>query len=181
MPGRKRSGAQVTGTGAPSFSKLQLRVPMSKNDTSIGLAPRRTPQTRLILSLVALILLALPIGIVWRDWQRWAAAPAVTGTVVRISPEGPFPDVVTVEYQDQANHSHQVDISTNYATARKVGDPVDLFYLPDAPERAMTRIQQRDEGWSVSPYLLFGSLALSTFFLYFAFPEYLTLKKRRNF
>lgn len=143
--------------------------------------PRRKPLTRLILSLVALVLIAAPVGIVWRDLKRWAAAPAVTGKVVRVLPEGPFPDVVTVEYQDQANHTHQVDISTNYATARKVGDTVDLFYLPDAPERAMTRIQQRDEGWSVSPYLLFGSLGAATFFLYFAFPEYLSLKRRKRF
>jgi hypothetical protein len=141
---------------------------------------RRKPQTRFALSLAALILIALPIAIVWRDLNRWDSAVAVTGKVVRITPEGPFPDIVTVQYHDQASQPHQVDIPTTYATARKVGDPVDLHYLPDAPAKAMTRIQQRDEGWSVSPKLLLASLAAATFALYFAFPEYLTLRKGRN-
>lgn len=142
--------------------------------------PRRKPMTRLVLSLVALALIAVPAVIVWKDIKRWSNAQPVTGSVVRVSPEGPFPDVLTVEYQDLASQKHQVETPAVYATARKVGDSVDLFYLHSAPSKAMTRIQQRDEGWSVPVYYLFGSLAAATFFLYFAFPEYLTLKKRRT-
>jgi hypothetical protein len=58
--------------------------------------PRRKPQTRLILSLIALILIALPIAIVWRDLNHWDSAVSVTGKVVRITPEGPFLDTVTI-------------------------------------------------------------------------------------
>ena len=143
-----------------------------------GPRPLRKPSTRLVLSLAALALVAFPCWIVWKDLKQWDKALPASGKVVRTSPEGPFPDVLTIAYQDQSSQPHQVDIPTPYTTVRQVGDQVDLEYLPDAPSKAMTRIQRRDEGWSVSPYLLFGCLGAATLFLHFAFPEYISLRKK---
>lgn len=135
--------------------------------------------TRVVLCAAAIALVAVPIGVVVTDIHSWQNANAVTGKVIQTLPPGPFPDFVIVEYVSADGETRKTKISTNYATAREVGEEVELLYRSDKPGHAMTRIQSRDEGLSVSPYLLFGSFALATFLLAWAFPEWISLKKRR--
>jgi hypothetical protein len=99
---------------------------------------------------------------------------------VSTKPEGPFPDEIIVEYSIPESGKHSVTIPSTYTTAREIEQEVELLYLAERPERAMTRIQIRDEGWSVSPYLLFGSVGLATFFLHLAFPNHIRFGSRRR-
>lgn len=131
--------------------------------------PRRKPISRLMIAVGLFVLLALPCGLVAVDLMRPKETLSVTGKVVKITPEGPFPDVVTVEYQDHASSTHRVAIPTTYTTARVVGDVVDLDYPPKAPANAMTRAQLSDEGWSVSAYVLFECIAVALFFIFLEF------------
>jgi hypothetical protein len=85
-----------------------------------------------------------------------------------------------VQYEDTSGTTHTVTLGFAYTTARAKGETVDLLYRPEAPQRAMTRIKIADDGWSVHPYVLFGSVLLATFSLVTAFPEYIRLNSRRR-
>lgn len=134
-----------------------------------------------VFSLLAIVFLVTPITIVYRDLTAWKDAKEVVGRVVGSRPEGPFPDELTVEYTlTESEDTYQVTIPIGYTSAREIGQEVELDYLPDHPERAMTRIQTRDEGFSISPYFLFGSIGLATFCLHIAFPNHIRLNSRRR-
>jgi hypothetical protein len=143
-----------------------------------GDRPRRKPIPRLIFALGLFVLLALPCGMVAVDLMRPKETLSVAGKVIRTSPEGPFPEVVTVEYQDHASRTHQVEIPTSYTTARVVGDAVDLDYPPDSPANAMTRAQLSDEGWSVTAYVLFECIAVVLFFILLVFSGQLSRENK---
>lgn len=131
-------------------------------------------------TLLSIGFFCLPAAIVYRDLTAWKESRSVVGQVVATKPEGPFPDEIVVEYTVPDSGTHQVTISSTYTTARDITQEVELQYLPDQPDRAMTRIQIRDEGWSISPYLLFGSIALATFLLHLAFPNHIGFQRRRS-
>ncbi len=155
----------------------------SKRDSTH--APSQTPdasQSRYLLGTVWALLsvgfFCLPAAIVYRDLTAWKESRAVVGKVVATKPEGPFADEIVVEYTVPDSGTHQVTIPSTYTTAREITQEVELEYRPDQPERAMTRIQIRDEGWSISPYLLFGSIALATILLHMAFPNHIAIRRR---
>ncbi len=137
--------------------------------------------TQAFLVLLAIGFLAVPLVIVYRDLTAWKGSLPVVGIVVETKSEGPFVEEVVVQYTFQGSTgSHRVAIPATYTTVREVGQEVELLYLPDEPHRAMTRIQIRDEGWSLSPYYLFGSIGLSTLFLHLAFPNHIRLNSRKR-
>lgn len=140
---------------------------------------RTSGATRMIAALMAVLFVAVPGWLIYRDITAWRNSIETIGTVIETRPPGPFPDELVVQYLTQDQKSRQVVLSTNYATAREVGETVDLLYRPERPDQAMTRVQTRDEGWSISPYLLFGSFAAATFCLAWAFPESIRLRSRR--
>lgn len=142
--------------------------------------PNKKFWKRVAFSLLAIGFVVFPAVVVYRDVTAWQKAIAVKGTVVETRPAGPFPDEIDVRYEVAGGASHTVTLGSAYTTARAKGDQVDLLYRPEAPERAMTRIKIRDDGWSVHPYVLFGSVLLATFCLVTAFPEYIRLNKRRR-
>jgi hypothetical protein len=152
---------------APSSQTAKRSTSSYKNPSVL----RRT-----VFSLLTILFLAMPAGIVYHDITAWKNSKDVVGRVVSTKPEGPFPDEIIVEYSIPESGKHSVTIPSTYTTAREIGQEVELLYLDEQPERAMTRIQIRDEGWSVSPYLLFGSVGLATFFLHLAFPNHIRFK-----
>lgn len=144
---------------------------------------KRTQSTLrvVVFSLLAIVFFVTPIVIVYRDLTAWKDAKEVVGRVISVRPEGPFPDELVVEYLlPNADRIYQVTIPIGYTSARDVGQEVELDYLPDHPERAMTRIQTRDIGLSISPYYLFGSIGLATFCLSIAFPNHIRLNSRKR-
>ena len=148
-----------------------------------GAAKRPRSSKRVLQSLFALlafIFLVVPGYIVYQDLTAWKQAITVFGVVVETKPEGPFPDEIVVEYSVANSVQHRVSIRDTYTTARDIGDEVELIYLPNRPERAMTQIQARDDIWSISPYYLFGSVGLATLFLHLAFPNHIRMNSRRR-
>lgn len=165
---------QVDPEPFPSIPRLE---PLPKQAPK---PPKKKFWRRVIFSLLAIGLIAFPAIVVYSDITAWKKAIAVTGTVVDTRPAGPFPDEIDVQYEDVNGISHTVTLGFAYTTARAKDEKVDLLYRPEAPQRAMTRIKIADEGWSVHPYLLFGSVLLATISLVIAFPEYIRLNKRRR-
>ena len=152
-------------------------APSSKNYKS---KPQRKRSwiLRSALTLLAVIFLAIPGWIVYRDLTAWQKSIAVTGKVVETKPAGPFPEEIMVQYSIPNAGEHIVSIPSTYTSAWEIEAEVELLYLPNRPDRAMSRLQARDEGFSVSPYFLFGSLGLATFFLSMAFPNHIRLRSR---
>jgi hypothetical protein len=140
----------------------------------------RSKAIQAILALLAVVFVVLPAVVVYRDIKAWSHAKSVVGVVTDTIPDGPFPDEVVIAYSVPDSGEHHVKMKTSYTTAREVGDEVELEYLPDQPQRAMTRILVRDEGLSVSPWYLFGSIALAMFCLVAAFPNHIRLNSRRQ-
>ena len=148
--------------------------------TPTGLSSKT--KRRIIFSSLAILFLVAPALVVAFDLRAWQSATAVKGQVVAIRPEGPFPEELDVEYQLPNESPRQVTIRFNYASARKVGDEVELLVRADWPKHPLTRIQIPEIGWSVNVYLLFGSVLLSTFCLSWAFPEYIRVRQgKRSF
>ena len=134
---------------------------------------------RLLLSLAAVALIVFPAVTVYRDIQGWKQSQATTGRVVETRPEGPFPDELVVEYTvGNEERPRQVVIPDTYTTARQVGDEMELLYRAEHPEKAMTRIQIRDDGLTIPPQILFGCVAAASFCLVAAFPQHLRLGRR---
>ncbi len=123
---------------------------------------------RLVVMGLALVMLILPVGIVYRDFTAWSNSKSVMGRVVSMTPEGPFPDELVVEYSVTEADTHRVTIPVTYASVRDLEEEVLLYYLPEQPHLAMTPSQMRDEGLSASPLILLGSMGLGFCFLYAA-------------
>lgn len=138
---------------------------------------------RIVFTLLAVTFLVVPALILYRDLTAWNDALTVTGRVVATkperTPENPFIDEVVVAYSIPNSGEHRIDIPSAYTTAFEVDQEVELVYLPNQPGRAMTRLQSKDEGLTVSPYLLFISIAISTLMLHLAFPEQIRFGSRR--
>lgn len=159
------------------FPSIPRNAPLPKQAPN---PPKSKLRRRVIFSLLAVGFIAFPALVAYSDITAWQNAIAVTGTVIDTRPEGPFPDELDVQYEVAGGPSRTVTLGFAYTTARAKGDKVDLLYRPEIPQRAMTRIQIPDDGWSVHPYALFGSVMLATFCLVAAFPEYIRLHRRRR-
>ncbi len=153
----------------------------SKSRTASG-SPFRIVR-RIVFTLLAVTFFVIPALLLYRDLTAWNNALTVTGRVVATkperTPENPFIDEVVVAYIIPDSSEYRVDIPSAYTTAFEVDQEVELVYLPKQPGRAMTRLQSRDEGLTVSPYLLLISVAISTLMLHLAFPEQIRFGSRR--
>ncbi len=89
--------------------------------------------------------------------QQWNAAPVVEAEVIAIDPPPPetFPERYTVAYLDTTGKRQEavLDRWEIYAFP-KVGDKVEIRYLPEAPDKPMGPAKVQDAG--VSKYLPWG-------------------------
>ncbi len=84
------------------------------------------------------------------DYRSWQNATPVTGEVIGLKPDGPFPDELVVQYLMPNEQFGQATIPTQYASARAMGEPVGLVYREQDPSFAMTKLQSRDHFSSLS-------------------------------
>ena len=99
-------------------------------------------------------------------------ATPVIGKVVALSPEGPFPDILTVEYSMPDDRLGSVDVPFQYTTARNLGQEVELVYRKQEPGLAMTRLQSRDFAVSISLSWLSYLIPLLGLEIYLLFPHF---------
>lgn len=78
---------------------------------------------------------------------RWDQAPVVQGTIVDVQPPPPepFPEKYTVEYLDDAQHTHRIvwGLADLYVP-KALGETVDVRYLPEAPDQPQSPGRYRD-------------------------------------
>ena len=88
--------------------------------------------------------------LVWQaiDYQRrWNAAPVVQGDVMDVQPPppDPFPTEYTIAYRDQAGTAHQVVLKrADVYLAPKVGENVEIRFLPESPDQPLGPARYRD-------------------------------------
>lgn len=111
---------------------------------------------------VATLALVAGIGmLIWqgfRDQQRWHAAPVVEGTCTAVEESAARGglDVYVIEYRDGADvrHTARWTLADLYVPL-EVGDPVEVRYLPEAPDRPLGPFALRTVGFfQYVPYVL---------------------------
>lgn len=112
------------------------------------------------------------------DYRSWQNATPVTGEVVALTPDGPFPDELVVKYMMPDEQFGQVSIPTQYATARAIGEQVELVYREHDPSFAMTQLQSRDHFSSLSMNWLIYLIPLLGLEISMLFPHF---NRRRRY
>jgi hypothetical protein len=144
----EESPRQGLGSLTPSQRELSKRKDLPLH--LIRTLSEIDPTTSRIQSLLLLTVFAAMGMTVWqgiRYQAKWNAAPVVEGNVIDVKPPppDPFPDEYTVEYHDQTGKAHQVLLKRPdvYVTP-KVGEKIEIRYLPETPDRALGPARYRD-------------------------------------
>jgi hypothetical protein len=144
---RLREPGDIPGPSYGSLTPEQRRVAGRPDLTShlIGSpaptaarsTPSRTSRFQILAGLALLLSMAI---VVWQgiDYQRrWDNALAVDAVVIGVSPPppDPFPDFFTIGYQDQQGQRHEAIMHhSEIFSLSKIGDKVQIQYLPEAPD-----------------------------------------------
>lgn len=132
----------------------------------------QSPATGPLPKLLTLALFAALGLLAWRavEYQRrWNATPIVAGEVIAVQPPPPepFPEKFTIAYRDLAGQDHQVVLkSTELYGLHKLGDKVELRFLPEAPDRPLGPAQVRDAGidkcmpWGIGIFMAYIALQI---------------------
>lgn len=129
---------------------------------------------RALLGLATLVTAAVLAWVIYTmvtDFQSWLEATPVTGRVVALKPEGPFPDEIVVEYSLPDEQQGLATIPCQYTTARKLDQEVEVVYRSSNPAVAMTRLQARDHFSSLSMNWLIYTIPLFSLQLLWLFPS----------
>jgi hypothetical protein len=100
--------------------------------------------------------IAAVIGLCAYTQYRWQNSTSVEGTLVaKLPPGADFPDEYVYEYTTSDDVKRTVNIGFQYANVRNIGEKMELRYLAEAPERAITVSQSHDEGFFEYIWYLF--------------------------
>ncbi len=94
---------------------------------------------------------------------RWNAATVVEGDVIDVKPPPPepFPDEYTIDYRDQQGNPHQVIFKRNDVyVAPKIGEKIEIRYLPEAPDKPIGPARYRDAAFDKYMPLGIGLMAV---------------------
>lgn len=83
--------------------------------------------------------------------QRWNTAVVVESEVVAVDPPppDPFPEIVTAAYVDQQGTRREVQLRRmDYYAIVKLGDKIELRYLPEAPDQPLGPAKVGDVGFN---------------------------------
>ncbi len=97
--------------------------------------------------------------------RSWDAVPDVPAVVAAVDPPPPafFPDKITVTFTDSAGAERRQNLDhTQFLTTPKLGDEVNVKFLPDSPEMVLGPVGYRDVGFNTAfPYGM-GLLAIGS-------------------
>ncbi len=82
--------------------------------------------------------------------KKWNEAPDVVAIVIALKPPPPepFPDEVTVSYTDTSGNEHQFVLGrTDYYGIAKIGDEINIRFLPELPEKPLGPSRFREVGF----------------------------------
>jgi len=151
---RKPEDAPQRGVGSLTASQREILARDDLSDYLAGSSTIAAPRRGSCLQSLLTLMLFVSLGVIgWRafDYQkRWHQSPTVEGEVIAVEPPPPepFPDKYTIAYQDLNGGNHQVVWKSNKVYGiHKVGDKMELRYLPEAPERPVAPPDVSDEAF----------------------------------
>jgi hypothetical protein len=160
--------SQSPQTGHGPWTKEQQRLSEVRELPAASTAPTaRNLQSISIFNVLIHVALVTAIGtLVW--WavqlqQRWDAAIEVPATVVALDPPppNPLPDKVTVSFKDAGGNEQRHTLGfMQFMTTPKMGDEVNVKFLPESPKQVLGPVAFRDVGFETAlPYGI-GILAI---------------------
>ena len=155
------SQSPLTGTG--TWTKEQQRLSEVREIPPASMAPTISKHHRsrkTILSVMIHLALAASMGmLVWwavRLQRQWDAAIEVPAVVVALDPPppNPLPNDITLSFNDSNGIEHRQTLGyMQFAMAPKLGDEINVRYLPGAPDKVLGPVAFRDVGFSSAfPY-----------------------------
>ncbi len=82
----------------------------------------------------------------YSNWQAWNNAIPVKGLVTQVLPEeAMFKEFIVAEYDVPGSGKKTTTIQWTFAPGSEVGKEIELVYLPNNPDKAMTIVQAKDE------------------------------------
>jgi hypothetical protein len=146
---RKPEDSPRRGDGPLTASQRELSA--RKDLPTYLIRPRRAAPEAAWLQTVLVLALFGGLGLlIWQaiNYQlRWNAAPVVQGDVVDVQPPppDPFPTDYTISYRDQSGAAHQVVLKrADVYVTPKVGETVEIRFLPESPDRPLGPARYRD-------------------------------------
>ena len=153
--------SQSPRTGNGTWTKEQQRLSEVREIPAASMAATiRKRSRKTTLSLIIHLALAASIGIlVWWASQlqrRWDGAIEVSAVVVALDPPppSPLPNNITVSFNDSSGIEHRQTLGyMQFEMAPKLGDEINVRYLPGAPDEVLGPVAFRDVGFSSAfPY-----------------------------
>ena len=147
---RQPQEAPQRGLGPLTHSQRELSA---RKDLPLYLVRTRSSIDPATIRIQSFLLLAVVVAMGMTIWQgiryqlRWNAAPVVEGAVLDVQPPppDPFPDEYTVAYLDQTGKTHQVVLKrSDVYVAPKIGDKIEIRYLPENPAQPLGPARYRD-------------------------------------
>ena len=158
--------AQVPQKGSGPWTKEQQRLSEVRELPVTLAAPTIRSRKSILSILIHLALVASIGGLIW--WavqlqQRWDAAIEVTALVVALDPPPPnvLPDKITVSFNDADGKERRQTLGhMQFFMTPKLGDEVNVRFLPESPDKVLGPVAFRDVGFeTVFPFGI-GILAI---------------------
>lgn len=145
------------GTGQWTKSQRLLSEVGERDETAEPLfSPRKLNPLSVLLNIGLIVAFGL---LIWRAIElqkKWSEAPDVVATIIAVKPPPPepFPDEATLSYSDTSGREHQVVFGrTDYYGIAKIGDEINIRFLPEEPEKPLGPSRFRDVGFDFAlPY-----------------------------
>ncbi len=158
--------AQSPRTGSGPWTKEQQRLSEVRELPVTTAAPTPRKRKSILSVLLHLALVASIGGLIFSAiqlQQRWDRASEVPAVVVALDPPppNPLPDKITVSFNDaDGNEQRRTLGHMQFLTTPKLGDEVNVRFLPESPDKVVGPVAYRDVGFETAfPYGI-GILAI---------------------
>ncbi|MEQ1827010.1 MAG: hypothetical protein ABL921_13730 [Pirellula sp.] len=161
--------AQSPRNGSGPWTKEQQRLSEVRELPATSTTPTQRKRMSVLVALLHLILVASLGTVIWRAIQlqrRWDAASEVPAVVVALDPPPPnvLPNNITVRFNDSHGIEHSQTLGhLQFLMTPKMGDEVNIRYLPDEPDTVLGPVASRDIGFETAIPYVFGIVAIYSF------------------
>lgn len=152
---------QSPQSGSGPWTKEQQRLSEVRELPAASIVPiQRKRNSVSILNVLIHVVLVVAIGalVTWaiQLQRRWDAATDVRATVVALDPPPPhvLPNDITVSFRDsEGNERRQTLGHMQFMMTPKLGEEVNVRFLPDSPNKVLGPVAFRDVGFETAmPY-----------------------------
>ena len=178
--------AQSPRSGSGPWTKEQQRLSEVRELPAASTTPTQRNRESILNALIHLALFASIGTLIWWAIQlqrRWDAAIEVSALVVALAPPPPnvLPNTVTVSFNDADGTERRQTLGhMQFLMTPKLGDEVNVRFLPDSPDQVLGPVAFRDAGFETAlPYGI-GILAVYSVLQLAVFGRSQSRRRRRQ-